>query len=399
MAFTQSPARSISVSAEMRWTQEASGQIDISRSIADAFADAGTTRTGLCSSYTGQGLASDWPQSGEEIGGGWRVASSRLDRVDGTRFRSEGKVANVTEEGSAIYFPLWSFQPRMVVAFEAERDRTETLAFTVGAGVQPLVIEDTEDDTIRLSFRSAAAGETIDGVRPVGDLTRRSYLQTARGEQSIQNLILRARALLLAEARAVDVFADIPFAQAVGLSCRHSATLADARLPGGTATGKIVRYSFGLSGESGELYGTVNIACTIGDGGTLSTTAPGDRYVGSGYVSDGWQAFTSGDLTLGPGDVAYTYAATAIQDDDIDFAQFGREQAVIDCTVTNGQTAQEAVLNAAHLDPSEAMAALNEAATEVQLQMRQVDGLTFQTDYALTVSDLVVPKTIDLEAA
>jgi len=57
------------------------------------------------------------------------------------------------------------------------------------------------------------------------------------------------------------------------------------------------------------------------------------------------------------------------------------------------------VLDQSHADAAAAMVALNEVETRPTLTMRPVDGLTFQTDYSLTVSDLVIPKSIDLEAA
>jgi len=383
----------------MRWTQEAKGEIDVSGKVADAFADAGTTRPGLCSSYTGQGLVRDWPDAGTEIGDGWRVSRKKLTRVDGIRFPAEGKLANTASDYSKIYFPLWSIEPDMRVAYDAARDRTETVSFTVAAGMQPLITEASEGDTVAISLRSAAAAETIDGSRPIGDVRRRSYFQTDRGAESIQHLILRARARLLAEARAVEVLAEIPFETAIGLSCRHSATLADDRLPGGTATGKVVGYKFGLDGQKGALYGDVTFAATIGAGGTLSTAAAVPAYVESGYVLAGWQAFDGGDAALPTGDVAYQYDTTAIADDGIEFSRFSADEAVISCTVANGQTAQAAVLDQSHADAAAAMVALNEVETRPTLTMRPVDGLTFQTDYSLTVSDLVIPKTIDLEAA
>ena len=72
--------------------------------------------------------------------------------------------------------------------------------------------------------------------------------------------------------------------------------------------------------------------------------------------------------------------------------------------VISGQTDQRAVLNAFFLDLAQAVEALNQVYTEVDLNLRRLKidadtyGRAFETEFAITVSDLMAPKGIDLEA-
>ncbi|MES2845644.1 MAG: hypothetical protein V4747_11495 [Pseudomonadota bacterium] len=399
LRYTQMPARKVRVSAEMSWAQVADGEVDITRTLTDAFVAVGTTRMNTVSSYTGEGLVRDWPQPGTRIEGGWSVGSVRLDRIDGVRVPSSGMIAN-TPSTSRIYFPLWVIQPNMTLRYDVSRSRVEGVTFTLEANTQALITEPDEDDIIDISLQSSAASQAIDGALPIGDVRRRSYFQTDRGLQSIENLVLRARAQLVARARAVQVVAEVPFATAVALSCRHSLTLADDRLPGGEATGKVVGYSFSANGDRGLLSGSVTIACSIGEGGTITPDAGVPGYVETGYVADGWQAYSGGEALLSSGDVALSYfGGVPIADDGISFPIVDVGQAVLSCTVANGQTAQEAKLAERTAGAAASATALNTVPTTIELELASIDRLSFRTDYALTLSMLAIPKTIDLGAA
>lgn len=398
MRFTQIPARTVRVNAEMTWTQEAAGSIDISRQICDAFAAAGTELTNRISTFTGEGLLRDWPRAGQNIGAGWRVGSVQLPRVDGVNLTARGVIANTVE--NRVYFPEWVVQPTMILDYEANRGRAETFAFTITSATQDILTENDDDDLIELNFASSAAAEEIDGVLPIGDLRRRSWFQTDRGRDSLRYLMLVARARLIAQARAVEIEAEIPFATAIGLSCRMSATLADARIPGGTATGKVVRYSFGLSGEDGALSGSVTIACTIGTGGTVTAEPEVAGYVEAGYTETGYQVATGGDELLLTGDMAFDhFGGTEIADDGLDFFNLTGAAVVEECTVTNGPTAQRAVLATQTQTPQEAINLLNQSFTSVALTLFPVGGVSFLTEYELSDIRLAIPQTINLEAA
>jgi len=399
MRYTEIPARRVVVNASMTWKQEAVGSVDVSRKISDAFGLAGTTLLNRVSSYTGEGLLRDWPTTGRKIGAGWTVGSLDIPRVDGVTVTPRGIIAN-TDLYSRAYFPLYVIQPKMLCDYVASRDRAENVTFTINGGLQELIADDDDEDQIQIDFVSSAAADAIDGVLPIGDLGRRSYFQTDRGAESLRYMMLVARARLIAQARAVEVFAQIPFQTAIGLSCRKSATLADARIPGGTATGKVIAYNFGLSGDDGALQGSVTIGCTIGTGGTVSAAVGVPCYVADGYAETGWQAFSGGDEMLATGDLAFgNFGAVNVADDGVNFDSYNAAQAVLSCVVLNGQTDQESILQSPMADAETAIATLNTVPTVVQLNLQPLAGLSFATDYPLVMSALAIPKTIDLGAA
>jgi hypothetical protein len=70
-------------------------------------------------------------------------------------------------------------------------------------------------------------------------------------------------------------------------------------------------------------------------------------------------------------------------------------------SIANGVTAQREAVNAAaarttNPDPA---GALGDLPTEVTIDLVPVDGGAFRVDYTPDVSLLMIPKTIDLEAA
>jgi hypothetical protein len=398
--FVKSPGRQARVSASVAWQQRASGTLDVSAAINAAFTEAGTEYPNLISSYTGEGLGRTWPSVGAFIGGGWSVAASNVERVDGDltpRIRTEIDIAG----NDRAAFPLWHLQQHTELAYDATRDRLEAVEFRMDADLQPLITGGDEDDIIEIFYASSAPGEIIDGEYPIGDLRRRSYFQTDRGEQSIQHLIAVARARLLAQARAVEVIVDVPFETAIGLNCRMSASLADERIPGGECTGKVSFYSFGFNGDEGELRGDVILACSVGAGGEFSGDTAAGTYVADDYVAAGYQSLAGGHATFSTADVAYEhYGEIEVEDDGIDLFNVLAGDMVLSVDVENGQTAQEQLLTETEYeDVYEAVRVLNENPTRVKLDMRPIDGLSFRTEYQITVSDLVVPRTIDLEAA
>ena len=158
---------------------------------------------------------------------------------------------------------------------------------------------------------------------PIGgtmtNVTARSYFPTARGQQSIQYLICKARARLRLRSRAVKIEFDAPFWDCIGLSCRKNATLFDPRLPGGAATGKITSYT--LSGaKDGKLIGHVEIGVAVGQANSVPTITGTPEYTtATGYMEVGYQAYDGGQYALSEEDVAYTPPVFAPYDDGLSF--------------------------------------------------------------------------------
>ena len=403
LSFRDSPITSITCTLTVQWDQAAVGTIDLSGKIAAAFQAAGSP-PGTASSFTGQGLQEDWPKKGDSIGGGWSVADAAAIRIDGTAYTSEYLGVQLAEARAG--FPLWIFQPRFVAAYDVSRQRTETMTFTMGFDVQPLVVDAGEDATLTVSLSSDETASLIDDVAgtvastaPIGDPRRRSYFLTDRGKQSLEYGIVLCRARGLARARAVQISRDIEFEQAIDLSCRKSLRIVDARLPGGEATGKVVAYSFGVSGETGVPFGRVTIACTLGRGGSVIGSLGDPVYAAAGYAEPGWQAYDGGATLVASSDVTYSdYSTTPILDDGLDLIGLNADNAVTSLTVLNGETAQQAALAGETFDDiGAAIEALNAIPTTVALALVQLTGGPFQSDFSVEVSDLKVPKTLDLE--
>jgi hypothetical protein len=396
--FVTAANRKVRVRGEVIWEQSGFGTVDITEPLLVASRDAGSPYSGMIGTYTGEGLIRDWPEVGTRIGGGWEVGQITLTREDGKSVGRRHLTVNA-DDGTSGRFPLWAVRPTMEVTWVVSRQYVETVTFEMSAEIQPLIVGADEDDPLEIVLQSSAVSEPIDGVVPIEDLRRRSYFQTDRGINSIQYLVERARATLRAQARAVEVAAEIPFSEAIQLSCRHSATITDPRLPGGVATGKVVAYSFGIDGATGDQFGSVSIGCCIGTDGSLSATPPSSGYFESGYADSGYDLAT-GQITLDSADTAWGFEGSIeINDDGVILEQIDSTNSILSFTAANLAPTQAAALGGSFADVYAAAEAMNEVPTTFALEMVPLDGLSFQTDYTLLVEDLVLPRQIDLEAA
>lgn len=417
MTYGEPPLRRVDVEAEVLWQQQAQGTTDITARLLAAFRTAGTSEAHMVSSFTGQGLYDDWPEPGDDIGGGWTIGKTMtIKPADGMStpksFKSvtvkydrvpESGIDTATAVPFKIKFPLWRFIPFLPVSYEASRSRSEKVLFSLHADVQALMLDASDTETLKLDFSSSEVTELIDGdgsnaVMPIGDLASRQYLPTDRGRQSIEYLISVARTQLLARSRTVNIECGISFARATELSCRLSARIVDDRLPGGEATGKIVAYSFGCNGDAGEMTGNVRIACCIGKGNTVTALAGNPLYVDDDYVDDDYQVREGETVAAIAGEVTYQPIGDPPQDDGVDFHAMTPANIIESLTVTNGITVQRDILSGSFIDITAATEALNARHTEVALVLQPVTGGPFEQTYHLTVSDLMVPKAIDLEA-
>jgi hypothetical protein len=153
-----------------------------------------------------------------------------------------------------------------------------------------------------------------------------TFFPTYRGLQCVGNMMCRARAKLRKRARAAEVSFEARFEAVAQLSCRMNARFNDIRLPGGTASGKVIGYKLLVNGDDGKVIGQVTLGCTIGKeslGGAVllagPVTDPGiPTYVGvagasNGYVQPGYQQYESSNTLLTPGDPNYVPPGTAPQ--------------------------------------------------------------------------------------
>lgn len=393
------PAKKVVVLAELSWAQEATGTLDLKETLLAAAQAAGCRDGDAIATYTGGGLVDDWPEAGDRIGAGWTVEAASAERWDGSvMVPVETTVELVNGTGKV---PLWRIHPGFVVRYEASRQRVERIEFELVADSQAILTDPGEAEVIRLELSSADVDMPIDlgDEMPIGDKRRRLYLSTDRGKRSLAALIALARSRMLASARAVSISVEIPFSVAATLSCRKNATITDPRLPGGSATGKIIGYRMFCDGDSGEEIGEVTIACAVGKGGSVSASS-GTEVYGSDYAASGWQATTGGTNEAIAGEVVFEDIDDIEPvDDGLDFFDLRPEHVVQDAAVYNGANEQLPVIAEFRQDMSDVAEALSQVYTEISVTLAPVTGGTFETYYPVTVSELKIPKQIDLEAA
>jgi hypothetical protein len=305
-------------------------------------------------------------------------------------------------------FPQWNLTVVFNAEYEANLRREEIVTFSVAADVQPIV-SDLTDSIVSVELSSAEIDQPVDeptsdnpsGI-PIYDTRRPSYMLTDRGKLSLAYLIALCRARALARARCVRVEFGDTFANLYHVSLRHSGRLIDPRIPGGRADGKVAAYTLSLAGEGGALTGTVSLACTIGRGGVLGALDDGDGvYVEDGVLEDGIQALTGGATAIA-GEISYEgFDETDIASNGVDLFNVTADAVIDAITIVNGFGAQQdLLLSQVWSDTNAAVVALNEAHTRIGLGLVPLSGGdVLSTPFDITVSDLIVPKTIDLEAA
>lgn len=401
------PLRAVTVQATVTWTQTGTGSVDLSESLCAAARAAGTTARHVITTLTGDGLVKDWPQPGDNIGGGWSVGASRVKRTDGASAPLVILQQVFALQGLSLSVPVWTLKPTFVAVADQDRSFIETVAFTLGADTQAIATDPGGDDALLLTLSSdgvdapvdAADSDHPDGTLPIGDARRRTYLQTDRGHRSVEYLIALARTRILIRARAAEVTFETSFANGLLLSTRKNCRIADPRLPGGEATGKVIGLTLSADGATGEIKAGVRLGCMVGEGNTVTSDAGTPSYVEDGYAEDGWQVRQSEIVMPIAGAVTYeNYDGTPIADDGLDFFDLRVGDVLESATVIDGITVQRAILAANGSDHQAALTALQQAFTEIDVKLTPLGRGPFQTDYALTVSELMVPKTIELSA-
>lgn len=423
--------RQINVEATVNWGQVVAGQVDITKPLNDAFRVAGSAGLTI-DSYTGQGLQSDWRVEGDEIGGGWGYGPSTLTLLSGDGITatwidmtltpsSTGDGEDAGEDSVNPFdrarFYLWTFAQSTKLKYAATRQYTEVLTFSLKADVQDML---TTTESPRVQDFKIGSSEVVaaldpepdsasgtggsggvDAAMPIGDLRANTYFNSSRGKQSLAFLIAVARSKLIVASRIVTVTCDIRFADAVDLSCRKSATVEDPRIPGGTAQGKIVAYTFGLDGSSGELYGSLVIGCAVGRGNTLGAPADGvPTYADASYTGADYQFYDGADVEVFPSEVTYRNYSRHIRDDGLNFFSLTPASVIQRLQVFNGSAIQAAMLSSTtEPDIPSAVKALNDIFTYYELNLVPIATGPYTTPFPVVVSNLMIPRMIDMEAA
>lgn len=405
IAYDSEPTKRIDVSATVTWDQKRKGSIDITDHLLDAFAAKGSKK-GQVSSYTGEGLESDWPLRGDDIGSGWKFGTGDLkllsgDGITATYIDCPIAASNTNTTVTAARFYLWVFSAKMNLAYNTSRSRSEVLKFHVLSDVQNFD-HSTSPDPESLDYSSDRIVSPIDddGAIPLGVPWRRTYFGTDRGLASIEYLMSVCRARFLKSARAVNISFEAPFDTMKGITLKHDVTLSVSGLPQGVARGKVTSYTLALT--DGKLTAAASIGCTVGRGSELPAVDTGvDSYVDD-YV-DNYQSVIGGNIQPIAGRISYTPPVVSygsggtVVDDGLDLENLSADNAIVSLVVTNGIAAQAPVCAAGAESVDAAVTALNKVHTTVDLTMVPLDGGPFEGKLTLTADTFMVPKTIDLE--
>jgi hypothetical protein len=415
--FGAAPLRRVTVKATINWDQIAFGTLDITRQLVAAFSDAGSPSR-VVSSFTGQGLEADWPKANSSMKGGWTVSPRvRLRRADGTGRPSRSKLvkvqnitgnenvtpgdlaAQVLEVPGKAQFFIWEFFPTFPLDYDVKRKRIEVVSFTMEADVQPIVVDPGEDEADIITVATKAVGEADPtdeySEPPIGDLRRNSYLKTDRGKDSLRYLMLLARARLRARARTVQIDVGVPFETGLQCSCRKNVHVFDPRFPNGEAIGKIIEYR--LVAQDGVRRAFITIGCTIGEGNTLTIDPGTPVYCSEDYVGADYQQFENGNIGVEDDEMSFSnFDDVVVPDDGINFLNLQPQDVILSFDVINGEDDQNSALTGTFQDIPAAVEAVNASFTEVELVLKPLTGGPFQTDFPITVSELMIPKTIQL---
>lgn len=350
ISIDRAPLRAVTVNGEIPWQQAFGATIDMG---AKKFL-----------TYTGESLISNWPKTGDSLAGGYYVVSAsatddagigsiepvswnvsytnrKEKHADGdlmsfnesfsgpTRGQgggpdggfevseygenvvgdpATGTPASFSRHRIALTVPRWQVSTTLVLGVDANRDRKENVSLTVTSDLQAVLQDPDDESTVEtIDLPAADVSKECDTSGAVIENTSRSeYISTDRGLQSIEYMIMRARAKLILGARVVRVKWDCRFADAVDVTTRHNARIFDPRLPGGEAIGKVVSTSLRRDGDSGEFRGTIEIACAVGHGNAITTSAGTPDYVDADALEPGIQTFTGQVVAAASGDVGYS---------------------------------------------------------------------------------------------
>lgn len=302
-------------------------------------------------------------------------------------------------------FPMQPLFIQFGIHYEANRKRTEILYFSLNADTQSILLNPGGSDTEVIELSSEFVDKPVDEneAMPIGDLRRNCFFPTDRGQQSVQFLLAMAASKLIARGRAVNVqHRTMGWEKIVDLSCRNSILVHDDRLPGGRALGKVVDYTLRMSGDDIEqiMDGEFIIGCSVGYGVALPDLPTVEDSYADDYSSDYDELEPGAPVDVFPGTLRYGSldGTVVIDDDGVDLFNMTPATVMRSLTITNGPIQQRDRINAGARKGDPVMY-WKAAATQVRLELVPVDASDFLTVFSVSTDPLVIPKTIDLEAA
>ena len=454
LTLSSGPLARVDVEAEYTWTQQARGTVDLTGYLMSSW-------PGSINGSVIQLTAGDWPKHGASLGDGWEVADATAANLHDFTVHSktagstltvrdssgEGTSTTFTETTSSVvaagvqigpavitdkisvsyahdgdgllytsnfsrnYSKNWNvlclqeIRPTLVAGYTAARQCTERVSFSLFADVQPILTDPEDGEALRID-NVKSVNLTEGGM--IGDPRRRSYIATARGNQSLEHLIALARANLMKRARVVEIAFAPKLSRMPDITLRKNASLIEPRV--GEALGKIIGYSLALDGSDGRPNCEVRIGCPIGRGGTVATTAGAPSYCVTAYVGADYQQFVG--RTVVPTDfdssVGYQPPDAAPNDDGLNFLAGLAASNVIEVPLAVHvgpdpedveQPEWEGSTTAGNEDAAAAYVknALKQYQVTAKFKLKSMTR-EFSSDYEIEVTDVKIPTGYDLEA-
>jgi hypothetical protein len=481
LTLTSGPLARVDLTAEYTWTQQAYGTVELGKYLSKNWPSIYATQPYVITSYT---LSADnWPKAGAGLGDGWEVGESTAWDLYDTQVRNiksesettvkwyDGATTNVKHSASvdsmfappaSLVFgpivtandykttyardelgeyaasfqsnfsqvvsvlPMHHIQVTLNAAYTAGRPCTELVSISLVADVQHILTDPEDGEALRLDgIKSVNLSETIGegeaAYVPIGDARRRSYIATARGNQSVEHLIALARAHLLKRSRVVEISFAPKLSRMAEITLRKNAFIIEPRI--GEATGKVIGYTLALDGADGRIDCEVRIGCAIGRGGSQVASGGDPTYCEEAYTGADYQQFTARTVLFDTS-VGYAPPNADPNDDGINFLSTLTAADVIDqpLVIENGPVAQRAAILdnvymggwslppvpfASILFPETAQERLQARSTDVANVLKEhetkatfkLKSMTreFSTPYDIQVTDVKIPTGYDLE--
>lgn len=231
ITLNQVPLRSVDITASFPWTQEATGIVDYSFEFSKSWP--GSLEYGIrqVSSFTFKGLLSSWPQPGASMGSGWVAKTSTMVDTSYTANRSVNipfyyDTSNIPSlpEGSimfperiqpgsrywggvdgagydttvrVVFAPIGWGVPSLVAQYTASRKFVETVHFVMKTDQQAIATLPEDDEALIIKLTANDVTDIDEnGIMPLGNTLKRSFIDTDRGKQALQHLLCIARANL-----------------------------------------------------------------------------------------------------------------------------------------------------------------------------------------------------------
>jgi len=271
-------------------------------------------------------LIESFPRVGASIGDGWSVTHSlcEIDSDEDTEVIERLEPVGADEMDPAwiaagdipIRGVLTPITAQLGVEYRGEVNRTETVNFSISAGLQTNAsTEEIENEIIDLrditsppeaapwqpSTDYLADDQVIDGSNVyrarvdhtsgsrfdseywvlIGETaylsSRRagSFFQTERGQAAVDHALERIRARARIAARSVRVSFEAAMPQPEFVTENTAVTLAHPRIPGGSITGRLIDYTLSWSGGARTMRGTIAACAGTGSADTAAATVSG----------------------------------------------------------------------------------------------------------------------------